>query len=520
MPRKVPNVYSISDRERNDLTPVNPVIDIFTPEKSSSGCISQRYILGFMGFLAVANAYAMRGCLSLAITEMVVVHHKGPVKIDPNGCPGDLDSRNHTNPDNEFDWDEKTQGLILSAFYWGYVIMHIPGGLLAQKFGGKHTLGFGILSTAIFTLLTPFAARQSANWLIALRFFEGLGEGTTFPALNTLLAQWVPPTERGKIGSFVFAGNQIGTVFSSFLSGFLLKYTDGDWPEIFYLFGILGVLWFVAWCFLCYNDPASHPYISQREKEYLADTIGCLARNKNLAPTPWRQMATSVPLIGLVLAQIGHDWIGHDWGLFMISADLPKYMKSVMKFSIAKNGVLSSLPFLLMWLTAIVAGWFSDYLVSKNIFSVTVIRKIFTTIASVGPASGVILASYAGCDQILVVTLFTVGMAFMGFFYPSLKVNALDLSPNYAGTLMAIVNGIGAISGIISPYLIGILVPNSTMLEWRLVFWISFGVIMITNVAYVFMGSGKIQSWNEPRHLLPEESVTWQAKNRAKENDL
>lgn len=78
--------------------------------------------------------------------------------------------------DNEFDWDEKTQGLILSAFYWGYVIMHIPGGLLAQKFGGKHTLGFGILSTAIFTLLTPFAARQSANWLIALRFFEGLGE--------------------------------------------------------------------------------------------------------------------------------------------------------------------------------------------------------------------------------------------------------------------------------------------------------------------------------------------------------
>lgn len=51
-------------------------------------------------------------------------------------------------------------------------------------------------------------------------------------------------------------------------------------------------------------------------------------------------------------------------------------------------------------------------------------------------------------------------MAFMGFFYPSLKVNALDLSPNYAGTLMAIVNGIGAISGIITPALIGYLTPN------------------------------------------------------------
>uniref|UniRef100_A0A8D9FD42 Sialin n=1 Tax=Cacopsylla melanoneura TaxID=428564 RepID=A0A8D9FD42_9HEMI len=486
-------------------------------ERTHDGCVSQRFILAFMGFLAVANAYAMRGCLSLAITEMVVTHHKGPIKIDPNGCPGELEIRNHTNPDNEFDWDEKTQGLILSGFYWGYVIMHIPGGLLAQKFGGKHTLGFGILSTAILTLLTPFAARHSTNCMIAVRFLVGFGEGTTFPALNTLLAQWVPPAERGKIGSFVFAGNQIGTVFSGFLTGFLLKYTDGDWPEIFYLFGSLGVLWFVAWCFLCYNDPASHPYISQKEKDYLADTIGCLARNKNLAPTPWRQMATSVPLLGLILAQIGHDW-----GLFMISADLPKYMKSVMKFSIAKNGVMSSLPFLLMWLTAIVAGWFSDVLVSKNVFSVTIIRKAFTTIASVGPAAGVILASYAGCDQVLVVTLFTVGMAFMGFFSPSLKVNALDLSPNYAGTLMAIVNGIGAISGIVSPYLIGILVPNSTMLEWRLVFWISFAVIMLTNVAYVFMGSGQIQPWNEPRHILPEESVAWkrQGSTSKKENSV
>jgi len=60
----------------------------------------------------------------------------------------------------------------------------------------------------------------------------------------------------------------------------------------------------------------------------------------------------------------------------------------------------------------------------------------------------------------VVVTLFTVGMAFMGFFYPSLKVNALDLSPNYAGTLMAIVNGIGAISGAITPMIVGFIATN------------------------------------------------------------
>lgn len=54
-----------------------------------------------MGFLAVANAYAMRSVLSVAITEMVVVHHGklgNTVLIpDPDGCPAPLISaKNHT----------------------------------------------------------------------------------------------------------------------------------------------------------------------------------------------------------------------------------------------------------------------------------------------------------------------------------------------------------------------------------------------------------------------------------------
>lgn len=375
-------------------------------------CIPQRYVLGIMGFLAVANAYAMRGCLSLAITEMVVnpkTKHTHHIE-DPNGCPGVLEVKNHTDPNNEFDWDEQTQGYILSAFYWGYVLTHIPGGLLAQRFGGKQTLGLGILGTSVLTLVTPFAARAGANWMIAVRLLEGLGEGTTFPALNQLLAQWVPPLERGRLGSLVFAGNQIGVVVSSALSGVLLEYYD--WPVIFYLFGFLGVIWYVVWCFVGYNDPASHPFITESEKDYLAETLGSIKRKEHLR-VPWGAMATSLPLWGLIVGQIGHDW-----GLFTIQTDLPKYMKSVMKFSIVQNGMLNSLPFLVMWFTAIASGILSDFLLKKKVWTISVARKAFTTVASVGPALGVILASYAGCDRVAAATLFAVGMAFMGFFLP------------------------------------------------------------------------------------------------------
>lgn len=33
-------------------------------------------------------------------------------------------------------------------------------------------------------------------------------QGVTFPAVSVLLAHWVPPEERSRLGSFVFAGER------------------------------------------------------------------------------------------------------------------------------------------------------------------------------------------------------------------------------------------------------------------------------------------------------------------------
>lgn len=38
---------------------------------------------------------------------------------------------------------------------------------------------------------------------------EGLGEGTTFPALNTLVSAWIPVRERSKAGALIFGGSQV-----------------------------------------------------------------------------------------------------------------------------------------------------------------------------------------------------------------------------------------------------------------------------------------------------------------------
>lgn len=75
-----------------------------------------------------------------------------------------------------YQWDAETQGWILGAFFYGYIITQIPGGYLASRVGGKLLLGLGVLSTAVFTLFTPMAADAGAGVLIALRALEGLGE--------------------------------------------------------------------------------------------------------------------------------------------------------------------------------------------------------------------------------------------------------------------------------------------------------------------------------------------------------
>lgn len=461
------------------------------------GRFQQRYIFSLLGFLAVANSYTMRTCLNLTIVEMVEVPKDDNAKADPeNYCPGKIPQAGHENVEGyRFDWNEKEQGYILSAFYFGYVITHLPGGVLAERYGGKQVCGLGLLLCGLLTLLSPVCARQSWQSLAFLRFLEGFTEGVMFPALNALIAHWSPLKERGRIGSVIFAGNQIGIVVSNVTTGLILKYSKGNWPIVFYFFGILCIIWYIFWHLLVYSTPKVHPFISDEEMNYIYEQITHegITKKEHLPPEPWCKIFTSIPVWALVLGQVGHDW-----SLFLAQTELGKYMKTVLKFKIAKNGALGALPFLAMWITAIIGGIITDFVLKRGIMTIGVQRKVFATVASLGPGFGCVAASYAGCNKTLVMVLFTLGMATMGFYYSSLKLNPLDISPNYAGTTMAIVNGLGAIAGAIVPLATGAMIEDNTLSQWRKVFWISAVIIFVTNGLYIILGSSKIQSWNDP----------------------
>ena len=130
----------------------------------------------------------MRVNLSVAIVYMV-----------NNTAINNNTNQTHHGHDGPFAWTEYDQGVILGMFFYGYVLTQLPGGRLAELFGGKWLFGVGVLVTAVFTLLTPVAAKTRHVYLLyAVRIIEGLGEGVTFPAMLAMLARWSAPQERSR----------------------------------------------------------------------------------------------------------------------------------------------------------------------------------------------------------------------------------------------------------------------------------------------------------------------------------
>ncbi|GFO11409.1 vesicular glutamate transporter 3 [Plakobranchus ocellatus] len=76
----------------------------------------------------------------------------------------------------EFNWDKELEGLILGAFFWGYLVFQVPGGRLSEKIGAKRVIAYAMFPVAILNIISPFAARASPYLFLVVRVFVGLGE--------------------------------------------------------------------------------------------------------------------------------------------------------------------------------------------------------------------------------------------------------------------------------------------------------------------------------------------------------
>ncbi|XP_067011646.2 sialin isoform X2 [Anabrus simplex] len=434
-----------------------------------------------MAHLGFFNVFALRVNVSVGIVAMT----SSTWRILENGTKLEEPA--------EFDWDTKQQGLILGSYYYGYITTQLLGGWLAARIGGNRLFGIGIAVTSLFTLLTPLLARVSIYWFIAIRVIEGIFEGVSFPSMHDVWAHWAPPLERSRLASFAYSGCYLGTVIVMPLSG-VLAHNIG-WPAVFYVFGVVGLLWFAAWWVLVKRGPQYDRCIDARELKYIQDSLGTSQEN---IVHPWKKFFTSGSVWAAIVANVSENW-----GFLTLITQLPLFMKDVLQFDVQEAGFLSALPYLAVAITLQVAGVLADWILSRKMLSITNVRKIFICGAFICQCTFMLLAAFlltpSGAITCLTLAVGLGAFATSGFF-----VNYLDIAPQHASVLLGIGNTFGSLPGIISPTITGFIVQNKMAHEWQIIFYIASAIYLAGALFYGLFGSGEVQSWAKIRH---EETV-------------
>eukprot|EP00112_Aurelia_sp_Birch-Aquarium-sp1_P009726 Seg2115.4 transcript_id=Seg2115.4/GoldUCD/mRNA.D3Y31 product="Vesicular glutamate transporter 1" protein_id=Seg2115.4/GoldUCD/D3Y31 len=459
----------------------------------------KRYILALMIFLGFCVLYALRVNLNVAIGAMCNNH-----TIYVNGF--------YVKKVAEFNWDSKLQGAVLGSFYYGYIVLQIPGGYLALKFGGTRIFGLALFAASILTLLTPLAARTSVYALIVLRVLEGIVLGVLFPCNHAIWGKWAPPLERSRLFSITAAGCPVGTILTMPLTGLLTKYGfDGGWSSVFYVFGAVGLLWFFVWCLAIHPTPTQHPTISKNERQYIEHSIAEIKQEKSNG-VPWWAIITSIPVWATIVANFTADW-----GLYTILICIPRFFQKVLGFDIATTGFLVSLPYVIKAIVGPSGGVLADMLITHK-FSVRNVRRMIFTFGCTTASVFIVAVGYAK-NKGVAIGLLCMGVGVTGLNATGYAVNILDIAPKYAGVIIGISNVFGSMPGFISPQIVGYITTKNTAAEWQVVFWITAIIYGVGVVFFFFAVSGDKQPWADGTKAVHKEDVPYNKPGTGQEEE-
>ncbi|XP_016125647.1 vesicular glutamate transporter 3-like [Sinocyclocheilus grahami] len=459
-----------------------------SPPIFDCGCfgLPKRYIIAVLSGLGFCISFGIRCNLGVAIVEMVnnnTVYINGTAVMQPA----------------QFNWDPETVGLIHGSFFWGYIVTQIPGGFISNKLAANRVFGAAIFLTSVLNMFIPSAARVHYGCVMFVRILQGLVEGVTYPACHGMWSKWAPPLERSRLATTSFCGSYAGAVIAMPLAGILVQYVG--WPSVFYIYGVFGIIWYIFWLLLAYNSPAIHPTISEEERAYIETSIGEGANLMSATEkfkTPWREFFTSMPVYAIIVANFCRSWT-----FYLLLISQPAYFEEVFGFPISKVGILSAVPHMVMTIIVPIGGQLADFLRSRKILSTTNVRKIMNC-GGFGMEATLLLVVGFSHTRAVAITFLILAVGFSGFAISGFNVNHLDIAPRYASILMGISNGVGTLSGMVCPLIVGALTIHKTRLEWQHVFVIASMVHYTGVIFYAIFASGEKQDWADPENTSDE----------------
>ena len=376
-------------------------------------------------------------------------------------------------------WSPTVQGAVMSAFFLGYVTLQIPAGYLSDRFGGKWVLGLGVLFWSLFTLLTPASAALGITVLLACRFLMGVAEAVTWPSIYSLYSRWVHPDRRASAVGLMNSGISGGAVIALICTPWLISVWS--WQGAFYLYGVLGILWFAVWAPLARSRPADKTDWDTADAVLATAEAGSAAdQNDVSAHSVYPRLTVRGMLRSRAVWAVAVAHICINWSLYLVLSWFPTFVNRELGADLQLAGFLALAPTIVSLVMAPLAGRLFDRLVAKGHDRLKV-RRVMQSLAFVGITAAMMAITLTD-SLVLSVTVITLSNALTAFSIGGFATNHLDIAPNQSGLLMGVTNTLAAVSSSASVFVSGWIQDLSG--GWDAVFLTAAGVSVFGAVIY------------------------------------
>ncbi|MEP3211097.1 MAG: MFS transporter [Maribacter sp.] len=278
-------------------------------------------------------------------------------------------------PDKTADERKGIYAIISTIFIFSYAFGQAIFGKIFDRVGTR--LGFA-LSIGFWSIAT--ALHAFARGVVSLSIFRsllGIAEAGNWPGAAKGNAEWFPTKERAFAQGIFNSGAAIGGIIAFPTIGILSVYFS--WQYIFILVGILGILWLIPWWVLVKSPPSKHPWITDKEREYILtgqqnqDVDGDGEFDEGYNPETG-QMLSHKESWGVIIASAAIDPI---WWLFIFW--IPIYLNEVYGMDVKAIGFYAWVPYV----GAMIGAWFGGLLAQNRIkagWSVNKTRKFVITL--------------------------------------------------------------------------------------------------------------------------------------------
>jgi MFS family permease len=333
-------------------------------------------------------------------------------------------------------------GTVAGIFFWGYLLLQVPGGYLAGYWSTKRFVATLLVVWGCCAVACGLARNWRELWM--LRLLLGVAEGGMYPATLVLLSHWFPRKERARANGLFSIALPASLVISAPISGWLLDHWN--WRVMLIAEGMLPWVCLIVWIFGIYDYPRGAPWISPEERKHLEDTF----KEETATQEPlerenyWRQLlAPQVLLLASIKLLMLSGQLGY---LFW----LPSAIEKSRNVSNLAAGILYSIPFIVGAVSLLLVSAHSDKMQERR-YHVAVPM----TGGGVALFGGVLTSGHWPVLAYVFVCLAAIGaFAPLGPFW---AIPTEWFSRKMAGSIAGFVNGVGNLGGFFGPLLVGYL---------------------------------------------------------------